>query len=116
MHELSIALTIIDRAQAEIDRRHLSKLSAIGIRVGALSAVDPEALVFGFSVASRETALDGVKLQIEWVPASVRCRSCGNVSRPEQMVFTCEQCDSTEIDVEHGYELDIIYFEVDEPE
>jgi len=116
MHELSIALTIIERVQTEINRRRLSNLRTIGVRVGALSAVDPEALVFGFSAASRETALDGVKLEIEWVPASIRCNSCGHINRPEQMVFACEQCDSTKIEVEHGYELDIVYLEADEPE
>ncbi|MEW5796702.1 MAG: hydrogenase maturation nickel metallochaperone HypA [Candidatus Zixiibacteriota bacterium] len=112
MHELSIALTIIDRVQTEMSRRPGDSLKTVGLRIGALSAVDPEALAFSFTAASRSTPVEGARLNIEWVPASILCHSCGHSSRADQLRFVCTKCGSTDIDVQSGYELDITYLEV----
>jgi hydrogenase nickel incorporation protein HypA/HybF len=50
MHELSIAMSIVDAAVEESQRRNL-KVSAVHLRLGALSGVVKDALLFSYEVA-----------------------------------------------------------------
>ena len=114
MHELSIALDIIDFVRREVVNRRLHKLSAVGVRIGALSAVDPEALRFGFTVACRGTELETVQLNIEWVPARIKCRTCGRENTTDQPEFVCSACKSGNVEIALGYELEVAYLEADD--
>jgi len=111
MHELSIALDIIDFVQREITQRQLHNLSAVGVRIGALSAVDPESLEFGFTAASHGTSLENVKLVVEWIPAQIKCQACGHEHTTEQPEFVCPKCNSANVNIKRGYELEVAYLE-----
>ena len=111
MHELSIALDIIDFVERESTRRHLQNLSVVGVRIGALSAVDPEALEFGFTAASRGTDLEQVRLAVEWIPAQIQCQGCGNEHTTDQPEFICTRCNSSNVTIKRGYELEVAYLE-----
>jgi len=111
MHELSIALDILDFVKDEMNRRQLDDLRAVGVRIGALSAVDPEALSFGFTVACRETPLEDVRLEIELVPAEIQCEICGYQGTTKTTEFICPRCRSSNLAISQGYELDIAYLE-----
>jgi len=102
MHELSIALDILDFVKDEMNRRQLDDLRAVGVRIGALSAVDPEALSFGFTVA---------RLEIELVPAEIQCEICGYQGTTKTTEFICPRCRSSNLAISQGYELDIAYLE-----
>jgi hydrogenase nickel incorporation protein HypA/HybF len=114
MHELSIALDIIDFVRREIVNRQLHSLTAVGVRIGALSAVDPEALRFGFTAACRGTELEPVQLSIEWVPARIKCRTCGRENTTDQPEFVCSSCKSGNVEIARGYELEVAYLEADD--
>ena len=45
MHELSIAMGIVDLAQEEVDRRSGAKIKAVHLRLGLLSGVVKDALL-----------------------------------------------------------------------
>jgi hydrogenase nickel incorporation protein HypA/HybF len=111
MHELSMALDIIDFVQREVAQRQLHGLSIVGVRIGALSAVDPESLEFGFTAACQGTTMEGVQLVVEWVPAQIKCETCGHENTTDQPEFTCSRCNSANIRVERGYELEVAYLE-----
>jgi hydrogenase nickel incorporation protein HypA/HybF len=53
MHELSMALSIVDGALEELERRGLKHASAIYLRLGRLAGVDKDALQFSYNVASQ---------------------------------------------------------------
>jgi len=114
MHELSIALDIIDFVRSEVVKRQLHNLSAVGVRIGALSAVDPESLRFGFTAACRGTELETVQLNIEWVPARIKCRSCGRENTTDQPEFICSACKSGNVEIALGYELEVAYLEAND--
>lgn len=111
MHELSIALDIIAFVQREVAQHQLHSLSIVGVRIGAISAVDPESLEFGFTAACQGTAMEGVRLVVEWVPAQIKCETCGHESTTDQPEFICSKCNSANIRIERGYELEIAYLE-----
>ncbi|MDZ7363260.1 MAG: hydrogenase maturation nickel metallochaperone HypA [candidate division KSB1 bacterium] len=116
MHELSIASAIVDTVTQEIKRQNLPPVQTIVVRIGALSSVVPEALQFGFEAIIPDTLLANTKLQIEWTPVQGKCRVCNHEFTVEDFVFACPACQSGQIEVTRGDELEIAFLEVDEVE
>lgn len=112
MHELSFANSIISIVLKEMAERDLNTVESIGVRVGDLSCVCTEALLFGFEAATIDTALANTKLVIERVPVKGRCRSCGEELAVRDSIFICPSCGSTDLNITQGEELDIAYIEV----
>jgi hydrogenase nickel incorporation protein HypA/HybF len=64
MHELSIALSIIDLAEEEMRRHGGDRVRSILIDLGALSGVAWEALQFSFGLACEGTPAEGSSLVV----------------------------------------------------
>ncbi len=64
MHELSIASAILDAVRKEAEKRPGVHVSKVGVRIGALSGVEPEALSFGFGALVQGTDLDPLALRL----------------------------------------------------
>jgi len=109
MHELSIAMEIITIVENEIAKHNLRGVAEINIRLGALTGVDPEALSFGFEAATIDTPLAGTKLDIKRIPVKGKCRSCEQAFSVNDFIFRCPYCDSADIEVIQGEELNIDY-------
>ena len=72
MHELSIALSLVDAVCEELPRLgDGARVRAVRVRVGPLSGVVPGALSFAFDVASADSALAGARLEIEQAEGAV---------------------------------------------
>jgi hydrogenase nickel incorporation protein HypA/HybF len=67
MHELSIALSVLEMAQEEAERRRC-RIEAIYLKVGALSGVVPDALLSAYELAREKTEFETCRLVIEDVP------------------------------------------------
>ena len=111
MHELSIADNIINAVKEASQSRGMLTVSKIGVRVGSLSSVDPDALTFGFDVLKRDQGMMDCELAIEFVKTSARCNRCAREFEVEDFVFVCTQCGSAQCDLVSGQELEIAYFE-----
>jgi hydrogenase nickel incorporation protein HypA/HybF len=68
MHELSIAMSILDLVEEEADRRGNPRVEAIHLRVGALSGIVKEALLSAYELAAEQTPFAESKLVFEEVP------------------------------------------------
>lgn len=116
MHEMGIALQLIDIAIAAIPADMTNvKVEAVNIRVGKLTAVVPDSLRFCFDIASQDTCLAGARLNIEEVPIEATCRNCGASVTIEKALFACGQCQSGRIDVVTGRELMVTSLELADP-
>jgi hydrogenase nickel incorporation protein HypA/HybF len=114
MHELSIAMGIVEAAQEEAERLH-ARVSAVHVRVGKLSGVVPDALLSSYEVACAETPLAGSKLVIEEVPVIVYCPEChGPRTLDSIQLFCCSECGTPTGDVRQGKELDLIALEIEQ--
>jgi hydrogenase nickel incorporation protein HypA/HybF len=58
MHELSIALSLVDLAQEEAERQG-GRVCAVHLRLGALAGVVKEALLLSYEMACAETPSKG---------------------------------------------------------
>lgn len=115
MHELSIALSMVEMAAAESARRGGAQVCAIHLKLGRLSGVVKEALLFSYDVACEGTPLEGSRLRIEEIPVAVYCEDC----RAEKEVVSiqhlrCPVCNSPTPQVVRGRELEITALEIEE--
>lgn len=116
LHELALTHSIIKTVLGEMQRRSLPRVEIIGLKVGILSGAVPEALEFCFEAISTDTPLAGTRLEIEPVSIRVRCLACDIESGIEKYFFVCPQCDSRDIEIISGEELDIAYLQVADEE
>lgn len=113
MHELSLALNIIDIASEEAERRGGVGVNAVYLRLGPLAGVVKEALVSAFELARGDTPLCNSELLIEDVPLVVFCPTCQaerNLGSIQD--FCCPDCGLPCGDVISGRELEIVALEI----
>jgi hydrogenase nickel incorporation protein HypA/HybF len=67
MHELSIAMSIADAAEEEASKHAGSRVCAVHLRLGKLSGVVKDALLFSWDASCDGTSLTGVRLVVEEV-------------------------------------------------
>jgi hydrogenase nickel incorporation protein HypA/HybF len=109
MHELSIAGAVVDTALRHAEDR---RVLVVTLRVGHLRQVIPHSLAFYFDVVSRDTLVEGARLEQVVVPARMRCAACAHEWEPEVM-FRCPQCGGAG-EVVAGDELEVDSIEVEE--
>lgn len=114
MHELSIAMSIVELAEEEAARRGV-QVEAVHLRLGALSGVVKEALLSCYEMVCDSTPLQGSRLVVEDVPVVVFCPKC----RAERalisiQLFCCPECDTPCSEIVHGKELEMVALEINE--
>ena len=111
MHELSIAMNIVEMAEAEAERRRV-RVEAVHLRLGPLSGVVKDALLSAYELACENTALAGSKLLVEDVPLVVYCPHCEERRTLSSMNFVCPECQTPTLEVLQGRELEIFALEL----
>lgn len=114
MHELSIALSIVEMAEEEAARRDV-RISAVRLKLGTLSGVVKDALLFSYDLACEGTALEGSQLVIEEMPVVIYCATCESErSLASIQQFCCPVCGAPTHNVVRGRELEVVALEVRE--
>lgn len=114
MHELSIASAILDTVRSEAKKRPGVHVTKVGVRIGALSGVEPEALSFGFTALVQGTDLEPLALVVEPVPRRQRCPTCDLTFEVTDDSLACPRCAHIETQFAGGDELDMAYLEIEE--
>lgn len=105
MHEMSIAVNLIEQAVKLAKENNLSKIDEIEIEIGALKQVIPDVMQTAFEVAKEGTAAGNAKLTIfETVPL-VLCNECDISFEPRINDFLCPQCRKSNIKIIKGNEI-----------
>ena len=116
MHEVGIANSILDAVRLEAARHPETGPRKVGVRIGELAAIDPEALQFSFEVLTRGTALEGMGLEILNCPRRHRCLACATEFVVKEYDFECPQCGEGHTQCVSGAELELAYLEMEERE
>jgi hydrogenase nickel incorporation protein HypA/HybF len=112
MHELSIALSIIDVAAEEAERRGVTVV-AVHLRLGPLSGVVKEALLSAYELAREDSPLAGARLVIRQTPIVAWCPTCRCERQIESVQrLCCPACDTPTPDVRQGREMEVVALEV----
>ena len=83
MHELSIASAVVDSILEFVAERSIKRVIAVRVAIGELSHVEEEQLRFSYMAITQETPIQDSALEIERIPAMVRCYQCDYSGRPK---------------------------------
>jgi len=103
VHELSLCGSI-----ASIVERHAAgrSVNVIHVQIGQLRQVVPDTLVYCWELVSDGTPLAGSRIDVEAIPARIRCRACGQVAELGDLpVFACRGCGGTDTELVSGEEF-----------
>ncbi len=107
MHELSLANALVRTVERHADGH---TVAVIAMRVGALRQVATGSLELYVEIVGRGTVCEGATLEIEHVPAVLRC--CGEWEAPP---FRCPTCGSAGAIIA-GEEFEVESIEIEEDE
>ena len=113
MHELSIAMSIVEMAEEEAGKRGADRVDAVHLRLGLLSGVVPRALLASYDLACADTRLEGSRLVIEDVPVVIYCLTCRQertVRSPQSM--SCDVCGGPGASIVRGREIEVVALEL----
>lgn len=102
VHELSLCSAIADTVTEHAAGRAVAR---VRLRIGHFRQVVPETLAFCWGIQTRDTPLAGSELDIEAVPAIVRCHACGAETTLAQPVLRCDACLGIDVELVSGEEL-----------
>lgn len=114
MHELGIAQNILEIVEQSIPNGQSASVKRIRVRFGPLSGIVPESLEFCFSALVSETAMKQAGLVMEKNPMVSLCKDCGHQFKVEDFSFSCPECESVNLDLISGNELEIVDVELEE--
>lgn len=114
MHELSIAMSILDFAAEEAQRQGGGRVVAVHLRLGPLSGVVPAALRSAYDLAREGSIASAAELVIEAVELVVYCPACAaqrTLASPQELY--CPYCLAHTPDVVAGRELEVVALEIE---
>jgi hydrogenase nickel incorporation protein HypA/HybF len=112
VHELSIAVGLVEAACEKAAALGDVSVEALHLRLGALSGVVRDALVFSFDVAAAGTPVEGARLEIVEVPLTVHCPRCDEERELPGFPLVCPVCGAKTPEVVRGRELELHALEV----
>jgi hydrogenase nickel incorporation protein HypA/HybF len=113
MHELSVALNIVETATKIARDAGAERVTKVRVRIGELAGVAPDALKFSYEVAVAETLLVGSQLIVEVIPVRVHCPCCDREFALREFTrLECPICETPTGDLRSGRELVIESIEV----
>lgn len=107
MHEMSLARSLMNQLEALCRQERAQRITAIRLRVGEFSGVEPDLLQEACQRLSEGTCLDNAEVKLDIVSLAARCQMCGDSFRVEDFVFECPRCDSRRVTVTAGEELQL---------
>src|SRR6056297_2120452 len=105
MHELSIAMNIVDICEENVKGQEFDKVSMIELDIGDISGVVIEALETAMKQAVKSTVFENALIKINQIPAAGKCRQCENEVKMNDYFAQCDKCGSFDLEVISGDEL-----------
>ena len=116
MHELSIALGIIDIATEEAQRRG-AVLAAVHVKLARSPGWSARRLESAYELAREGTPAADSRLVIEQCPVVVRCAACGAEGEVASIqLLQCPRCGASAGEVISGRQMEVVAIELDQPE
>jgi hydrogenase nickel incorporation protein HypA/HybF len=105
MHELSIAMNIIDIATRRAESSSAIEVREVELDIGMLSGIEIESLETALKMAARNTVLEQARFRISLLEPLAECLVCRCTFVPESTYGTCPGCGATVTRLLKGREL-----------
>lgn len=105
MHEMGIAIDLIEQVLKIGKDNNLKLISEIEIEAGILRLIEPEAMQIAWKSVSEGTIAEGSTIKLSEIPLSAKCRKCKNTFTPHMDDFRCPKCSRADVDLTSGNDL-----------
>jgi len=114
MHEVGLARQLLDIAESAAKADGAAAITKIGLRLGAMAGVVPDALSFAFEVARQGTMAEQAVLEVEYLPLVCYCEPCQLAFEVDDRfgIALCPRCDEPSAEIRQGTEFTVSYLEV----
>ncbi len=112
MHEMSLVEGVLQLIEEAASKDSFTKVTAVWLEIGQLSAVEPNAMAFCFDAVMRGTVAEGARLEIISVPGQALCKACGAIVALVELVGTCPQCGGVDLQITAGNRMRVKELEV----
>ncbi|MDX5417674.1 MAG: hydrogenase maturation nickel metallochaperone HypA [Hymenobacteraceae bacterium] len=107
MHELSIALSIVETAEQEVQKAGGNTVEEIVLEIGELAGVEQEALEYAWQEAVRQTILEKATCSIEQKAGRAKCLNCEQEFSLKFIYDICPCCNDLKKELLQGKEIRI---------
>lgn len=114
MHEMSIALSIVDIAEKEFKKSGAAKITELELEIGLLAGIEYDALEFAMQMAVKNTVLEKAVLKLDKPAGLAKCNDCGLEFEVKEMIFSCPDCKGYNNSLIRGKELRVKSLLVDD--
>jgi hydrogenase nickel incorporation protein HypA/HybF len=108
MHELSLALEVVDLASREAEKNRIATILEIMIEVGNLSGVEADAFEMVLGWVAKDTILENTDKQVIRIPGKGLCANCDLEFEMKQILDTCPECNSYPVEIRGGREFRVV--------
>ena len=115
MHEVSIAQSIVDTLEAELEEEQFSTVREIHVKIGVLSSVEHKLLEHVFKFVIEGGPFSNCSLYTELVEVLAKCEECNTNFKVENYHFVCPECNTPSSTIIEGNELTIYKIIMEEP-
>jgi len=112
VHEMALMQSVIEIALEETRKAGATRLSRVALDIGALSAVEPEAMRFCFEAVAAGTPAEGAELVIRDVEGAGWCRDCARTVALAERYGPCPECGGFQVRMTQGADMKIRELEV----
>jgi len=113
MHEMGIAQQLVQIALDSIPKEiENPKVEKVNLKIGRLASVVEHSLTFCFEIITKDTPLETARLNIDFIPVMVHCRSCDHNWEVTGSVFKCQFCEDGDVEMLTGREIEITSLEL----
>ena len=92
MHEMAITESLVEIALAEAEKAGAKRITAINLKIGALTGVVAESVSFYMDLVAKGTLAEGARLVTTVLPVTANCPACRSDFAVEDLVFLCPTC------------------------
>ena len=109
MHEVSIALGMVDELIKIANNNKATKINSVKLKIGKMSGIVTDSLIFAFDAVKLEhSLLSDAAIEIEEIPTVYECEDCNSSFEIDNMIFpSCSNCESLNVKIVSGEEQHI---------
>ena len=108
MHELSLAMEVVEMSQREADKNGVSIIHEILIEVGDLSGIEADIFQSALEMVVKDTLLENSIVRIIRTPGKGKCSSCNVEFEMKNRLDLCPDCGSIASEVNSGQEFRVL--------
>jgi hydrogenase nickel incorporation protein HypA/HybF len=105
MHELSLAMSVVNIAEKEAIKASAQEVNAITLQIGECSGVEINSLEFVWPAAVKNSVLENAAKEFEIIEGKAKCLECETTFHIKTLYQACPECGSYFHDIQKGKEF-----------